>query len=538
MQDAPLNLAYVLEHAARFHGQVEIVTRLVEDGSIHRYTYAESLRRTKKLANALKRLGLRFGDRIGTMAWNTHRHLEAWYAIAGQGAICHTINPRLFEKQIEYIINHAGDKILLVDVPFVPILEKLQGKLPTVENIVVLTDEAHMPANRLENVIALETLIADEPDAFDWPTFPEQTPSSLCYTSGTTGDPKGVIYTHRSNFLHAYATTGKDAMGMARSDTMLMVVPMFHANSWGLAYSCPMVGAKLVLPGAHLDGASVYELLDTEQVTISAAVPTVWNMLLGYLQEGKLNLPHLEEVVIGGAAVARNMIECFDREYGVTVVHGWGMTEMSPMGTVCRLKPSMKSLSYDKQVDILLKQGTPLFGVGMKIVDDDGRELPHDGATFGRLLVRGPWIVKRYYKADADIVDADGWLDTGDIATIDDDGYMQITDRAKDLIKSGGEWISSVDLENAATEHPQVAISAAIGISHPKWGERPLLVVRRIDGADLTCEQLLEFLQARVAKWWLPDSVVFVDEIPLTATGKISKLALRKQFQDHLLQAE
>jgi acyl-CoA synthetase (AMP-forming)/AMP-acid ligase II len=538
MQDAPLNLAYVLEHAARFHGQVEIVTRLVEDGSIHRYTYAESLRRTKKLANALKKLGLRFGDRIGTMAWNTHRHLEAWYAIAGQGAICHTINPRLFEKQIEYIINHAGDKILLVDVPFVPLLEQLQGKLSTVENIIVLTDEAHMPANRLENVIALETLIADEPDAFDWPTFPEQTPSSLCYTSGTTGDPKGVIYTHRSNFLHAYATTGKDAMGMARSDTMLMVVPMFHANSWGLAYSCPMVGAKMVLPGAQLDGASVYELLDTEQVTISAAVPTVWNMLLGYLQEGKLNLPHLEEVVIGGAAVARNMIECFDREYGVTVVHGWGMTEMSPMGTVCRLKPSMKSLSYDKQVDILLKQGTPLFGVGMKIVDDDGRELPHDGATFGRLLVRGPWIVKRYYKADADIVDADGWLDTGDIATIDDAGYMQITDRAKDLIKSGGEWISSVDLENAATEHPQVAISAAIGISHPKWGERPLLVVRRIDGAELTCEQLLEFLQARVAKWWLPDSVVFVDEIPLTAPGKISKLALRKQFQDHLLQAE
>jgi fatty-acyl-CoA synthase len=347
-----------------------------------------------------------------------------------------------------------------------------------------------------------------------------------------------VIYTHRSNFLHAYATTGKDAMGMARSDTMLMVVPMFHANSWGLAYSCPMVGAKMVLPGAHLDGASVYELLDTEQVTISAAVPTVWNMLLGYLQEGKMNLPHLEEVVIGGAAVPRNMIECFDREYGVRVVHGWGMTEMSPMGTVCRLKPSMKSLSYDKQVDILLKQGTPLFGVSMKIVDDDGCELPHDGATFGRLLVKGPWIVKRYYKADADIVDADGWLDTGDIATIDDAGYMQITDRAKDLIKSGGEWISSVDLENAATEHPQVAISAAIGISHPKWGERPLLVVRCIEGAELTCEQLLEFLQARVAKWWLPDSVVFVDEIPLTATGKISKIALRKQFHDHLLPGE
>jgi fatty-acyl-CoA synthase len=538
MQDAPLNLASVLEHAARFHGQVEIVTRLVEDGSIHRYTYAESLRRTKKLANALKKLGLRFGDRIGTMAWNTYRHLEAWYAIAGQGAICHTINPRLFQKQIEYIINHAGDKILLVDVPFVPLLEQLHGKLPTVENIVVLTDEAHMPANRLENAIAMETLIADEPEAFDWPTFPEQTPSSLCYTSGTTGDPKGVIYTHRSNFLHAYATTGKDAMGMARSDTMLMVVPMFHANSWGLAYSCPMVGAKMVLPGAHLDGASVYELLDTEQVTISAAVPTVWNMLLGYLQEGKLQLPHLEEVVIGGAAVPRNMIECFDREYGVTVVHGWGMTEMSPMGTVCRLKPSMKSLSYDKQVDILLKQGTPLFGVSMKIVDDDGCELPHDGATFGRLLVKGPWIVKRYYKADADIVDADGWLDTGDIATIDDAGYMQITDRAKDLIKSGGEWISSVDLENAATEHPQVAISAAIGISHPKWGERPLLVVRCIEGAELTCEQLLEFLQARVAKWWLPDSVVFVDEIPLTATGKISKIALRKQFHDHLLPGE
>jgi len=535
MQDDPLNLAQVLEHAARFHGEVEVVTRRVEDDAIVRSTYAEVLRRTKQLAHALVKLGVRFGDRVATLAWNTHRHLEAWYAVAGQGAICHTVNPRLFEPQIEYILNHAEDKLILTDACFVPLLERLQDRLPNVERYVVLTDEAHLPHTSLKGAIAYESLIADEPAEFTWPTFAESTVSSLCYTSGTTGNPKGVEYTHRSNFLHALSNNGKDALGVERGDTLLMVVPMFHANSWGLAYSCPMVGARLVLPGARLDGQSVYELLDRERVTISAAVPTVWNMLLCHLREHQLKLPHLREVTIGGSAAPRSMIEAFDREFGVHVVHGWGMTEMSPVGTCCRLKPWMKSLPYEQQLDIRVKQGQPLFGVSMKTIDEQGRELPRDGKTFGRLLVKGPWIVKRYYKERPDAVDAEGWFDTGDIATLDEHGYMQITDRAKDLIKSGGEWISSVELENAAMGHPHVALAAVIGIAHPKWEERPLLIVKPANGARLTAAAMLDFLASKVVKWWLPDDVVFVDDIPLTAAGKLNKRSLREQFRNYQL---
>jgi acyl-CoA synthetase (AMP-forming)/AMP-acid ligase II len=535
MQNDPVNLVQVLEHAARFHGEVEIVSRQVEDDEIHRYTYAEALVRTRKLANALLRLGMEFGDRVATMAWNTYRHLEGWYAISGQGAICHTVNPRLFGEQIQYIINHAEDKIVLVDLSFVPLLEELQDELPTVEHFIVLTDEEQMPETTLRNAVAYETLIADEPEEVQWPSFPEETPSSLCYTSGTTGNPKGVLYTHRSNLLHAYAVNAKDVFGVGCSDSVLMVVPMFHANSWGLAYSCPMVGARLVLPGARMDGSSIYELLDSEEVTFSAAVPTVWNMLLGHLEENSLQLPYLDEVMIGGSAVPRRIVEAFDQDYGVNVVHGWGMTELSPIGTACRLKPFMESFSYEQQVDVRLKQGTPLFGVAMKIVDDDGEELPRDGTIFGRLLVKGPWIVQRYYRDEVDAVDGEGWFDTGDVATIDEYGYMQITDRSKDLIKSGGEWISSVDLENAAMGHADVVLAAVIGIHHPKWEERPLLVVKRAVGATTTAEDILAFLQDKVAKWWLPDDVVFVDEIPLTATGKISKLRLRKQFTDYQL---
>jgi fatty-acyl-CoA synthase len=535
MQDDPLNLAQILEHAGQFHGRTEVVTRRVEDGSIHRYTYADAVRRTRQFAHALRRLGMQFGDRVATMGWNTHRHLEAWYAIAGQGAICHTVNPRLFEEQIVYIINHAEDSILLLDPPFVPLCERLQGALATVKHYVVLTDERHMPRTTLKGALAYESLISGEPDAFHWPMFPEATPSSLCYTSGTTGKPKGVLYTHRSNFLHAYAINGKDAMGAGCRDTVLMVVPMFHANSWGLAYACPMVGARLVLPGAALDGCSVYELLAKERVTRSAAVPTVWNVLLAYLREHDLKLPYLEEVMIGGSAAPRSMIEAFGRDYDVTVLHGWGMTEMSPVGTSCRVKSFLCDLGPEARLDVRVKQGTPLFGVAMKTVDDQGNELPRDGKTAGRLLVKGPWIVKRYYKEDRDATDAQGWFDTGDIATLDENGYMQITDRAKDLVKSGGEWISSVELENTAMGHPQVELAAVIGMPHPKWQERPLLIVKSRNGADLSREDVLGYLEGKVARWWLPDDVVFVPEIPLTAAGKISKVTLRERFRDYVL---
>jgi acyl-CoA synthetase (AMP-forming)/AMP-acid ligase II len=535
MQDESLSIIRVLEHAARFHGSVEVVTRRPEDGSIHRYTYADAMRRTKQLANALQKLGVRTGDRVATLAWNTHRHLEAWYAISGQGAICHTVNPRLFEQQIVYILNHAEDCVLMVDVDFMPFIERIWPQLTGsqqrgVDNVIVMTDRDHMPATDLPCVHCYEDLIAGQPDHFDWPVFDETTPSSLCYTSGTTGDPKGVQYTHRSNLLHAFAINAGEANGTSGSDVVLMSVPMFHANSWGLAYSCPMAGAKLVLPGSRLDGKSVHELIESERVSFSAGVPTLWKMLLDHLEAVDGRVDSLRQVLIGGSAVPRAMIDAFEQRYDVQVIHAWGMTEANPTGTMCRLGNEINGLSPDEKLDIRVKQGRPIFGVDLKVVDDRGHALPHDGVTMGRLMIRGLWVVKRYYKSDVDAVDQDGWLDTGDIATIDPYGYMQITDRAKDLIKSGGEWISSVELENLATAHPGVSLAAVIGIPDDKWQERPLLIVKRHAGSEVSAAEILDFMKGNVAKWWLPDEVEFVDEIPLTATGKISKKTLRTQF--------
>jgi acyl-CoA synthetase (AMP-forming)/AMP-acid ligase II len=529
MQASPMNLASILEHAARFHGDQQIVSRLAS-GEIHRYTYREALGRSKQLANALYAYGIQVGDRIATMAWNGHRHFESWYGIAGQGAICHTVNPRLFPAQIRFILNHACDRIVFVDPAFVVLLEEIQDELPTVELFVILTDKAQCPRTKLKNAVDYESFIEGQSESFDWLELAEDSPSSLCYTSGTTGDPKGVLYSHRSNLLMAYACCSADAFKLSALSSVLMVVPMFHANSWGLVYSAPMTGAKLVLPGPHLDGANIYDLVNTEHVTFSAAVPTVWSMLLDYMTSNNLQVPALEEVAIGGSALPRSMLVRFKRDFGVDVLQVWGMTEISPLGSLNRPMPATLKLDADAQLKIALKQGRPMFGLQMCVKNKDGQELPFDGKTPGRLMVRGPWVVSSYFKNDSVILDSQGWFDTGDIATIDSHGFMQITDRAKDIIKSGGEWISSVDLENAAMNHPQVALAAVIGVSHPKWEERPLLLVKLKPEADLDDVKLKEFLSTEVAKWWIPEDIKFVQEIPLTATGKINKVSLRNEY--------
>lgn len=534
MQEDSRTLIDMLRYAASYHADVEVITRAVEDGSLRRSSYGEVYRRTCQLANALAALGLGFQDRVGTMAWNTDRHLEAWYAVAGQGAICHTVNPRLYADQIEYIIRHAGDRFLMVDLDILPVVQGIADRLECVEVLIVMTSAEHMPAQLdvPQQVYCYEELVAGHGAEMNWPGFPQDTLSSLCYTSGTTGNPKGVAYTHASNLAHAISAAQPDSMNLSTAQSVLMVVPMFHANSWGIAYSAPMTGSRLVLPGSRLDGASIWELLEGERVSFSAAVPTVWNLLLAYLKETGRELPYLSEVVIGGSAVPRSMMEVFDRDYGVTVIHAWGMTEMSPLGSVCRLTPAMTEWDAEKQLQQRLKQGRPPFGVEMQIVDDHGNELPHDGEAFGRLLVRGPWVVERYYLADEPAVDEQGWFDTGDVATIDEYGFMKITDRAKDVIKSGGEWISSVDLENAAMAHPDVDLAAVIGMPHPKWEERPLLIVKLKPGRESGKAEIIDFLADKVARWWLPDEVVFVEDIPLTATGKLNKLALRQRHLD------
>jgi len=533
IMDRPLLISSLLVHAAKNHADTEIVSRTIE-GGIHRCTYAQVEVRARKLAQALDRLGVRMSDRVATLAWNGYRHLELYYGVSGSGAVMHTVNPRLFPDQIAYIVNHAEDRLLFVDLTFVPIVEKLAPLCRTLEHVVVMTDRAHMPA-ALPDALCYEELIAAEDGDYEWPDFDEKTASSLCYTSGTTGNPKGVLYHHRSTVIHSYAICSPDVFNLSARDTLLPVVPMFHVNAWGLPYAAPLVGLKIVFPGAQLDGASLFELFEAEGVTATAGVPTVWLGLLGFMKQNNLKFSKLNRAVVGGSAAPPAMIKTFAEDYDVRCQHAWGMTEMSPLGTFCTLKGKHLELPAEQQFEILTGQGRALYGVEMKIVDGDGNELPHDGKAFGDLLVRGPWITKGYFKGEGGDVLRDGWFPTGDVATIDPDGYMRITDRSKDVIKSGGEWISSIDLENAAMAHPAVAEAAVIGIAHPKWDERPLLVAVKKPGQDISREDLIRVYEGKVAKWWIPDDVVFVDSLPHTATGKLLKTKLREQFSEHRL---
>ncbi|MDX9997074.1 MAG: long-chain-fatty-acid--CoA ligase [Phenylobacterium sp.] len=535
MQDWPLTVDKILDHAKNWHGNAEIVSRSVE-GPIVRTTYAEAHGRAKRLSNALKGLGVQLGDRVATLAWNTARHLEAWYAIMGIGAVCHTLNPRLFADQLTYIINHAEDKVLFTDLTFLPILAQLRDKLPTVRHYVVMTDREGMKGVDLPGALCFEDLIEQNSPDCVWGGFDENTAAGLCYTSGTTGNPKGVLYSHRSNFLHTLVTMGVDVLAISARDVVLPVVPMFHANAWGIAFSAPAAGAKLVMPGQKLDGASVHELLETEGVTFSAAVPTVWQMLLAHLRDTKGKLTTLKRVVIGGSAVPEAIVRGFRDEFGVEVTHAWGMTETSPLGTLSTPNRAVADMDPESQLRFRLKQGRPPVSVELKLVDDENKRLPHDGATFGKLKVKGPFVVREYYHSDGSgILDEEGFFDTGDVSTIDEHGFMQITDRAKDVIKSGGEWISSIEIENLATGHPKAALAAVIGVAHPKWDERPLLLVKLKDGETATKQEFIDFLDGKIAKWWMPDDVVFVDEIPLGATGKIDKKLIRQSYEGYVL---
>uniref|UniRef100_B0SYW4 3-methylmercaptopropionyl-CoA ligase n=1 Tax=Caulobacter sp. (strain K31) TaxID=366602 RepID=B0SYW4_CAUSK len=543
MQHGALTVDKIIDHAAQWHGGREVVTRSVE-GPIVRTTYGAIRDRAKRVSNLLLALGIKPGDRVGTLAWNTARHMEAWYGIMGMGAVCHTLNPRLFPEQIAWIANHAGDRVIFTDLTFLPIVAGILHHLPAVEHVVLFTDRGHMPAGftpageapNFKGLLCYEDLVEQHPADCAWGGFDEGTAAGLCYTSGTTGDPKGVLYSHRSNVLHTLITLQPDVMGLSQRDVILPVVPMFHANAWGVAFSAPGTGAKMVMPGGKMDGASIYELLDSEGVTFSAAVPTVWQMLLQYLKESGAKLPVLKKVVIGGAACPEVIIRAFQEDYDVEVVHAWGMTETSPVGALSVMTDELAKLPYDQQMPYRLKQGRPPFGVELKLTNDLGERLPHDGKSFGNLKIRGPIIVAEYFRgAGGKILDDEGFFDTGDVATIDEHGFMQITDRAKDVVKSGGEWISTIDIENIALGHPKAAMTAVIGVPHPKWDERPILLVKLNDGETATKEEFLEFLRGKIAKWWMPDDVIFVDEIPLGATGKVDKKLIRQRMQGYVL---
>ena len=536
MMHEPLLISSQIEFAARFHGSVEVVTRTVE-GPIHRCTWADVARRAKKLANALVKRGIEPGDRVATLAWNTHRHLEMYFAVSGIGAILHTINPRLPLDQLRYVVDHAEDVALFFDTTFVKLAQFLAQQPSPVTHYVALTDDAHLPAETgIANLTSYETLIQDEPETFTWPILDELTASSLCYTSGTAGFPKGVLYSHRTTVLHSFAIAMSDSLGVCAQDVTLPVVPMFHVNAWGIPYAAAMTGSKLILPGSCLDPVNLLELIENERVTSLLGVPTVWLALLAHVRAQGKRLSWVKKVTIGGSACPPPMIEAWEREHGARVIHAWGMTEMSPVGTTGVLLPKHEALPESERFEVKCKQGRPLFGVDMRLLDDDGNVLPHDGKQSGHLQVRGLWVAGSYFKRERDETHKDGWFFTGDIGTIDPDGYLQITDRSKDVIKSGGEWVSSIDLENAAMCHPSVQHAAAIGVPHPKWQERPLLIVVKAPGKSLESDELQRFLQTKLVKWWLPDAIEFVEALPIGATGKVLKRELRQRFADYKLE--
>ena len=535
MQSQPLLISSLIEFAERHHGDAEIVSRRVE-GDIHRYTYKDSARRARQVANALDGLKIAFSDRVATLAWNGYRHFELYYGVSGSGRVLHTINPRLHPEQIAWVANHAEDQVLCFDLSFLPLVQAVHARCKTIKHYIALCDADKLPPDTgIPNLISYESWIGAQSSTYQWPSFDENTASSMCYTSGTTGNPKAALYSHRSSTLHAYAAALPDVMCMSARDAILPVVPMFHVNAWGIPYSAALTGAKLVFPGPAMDGKSIYELIESEKVTYAAGVPTVWQMLLAHLGSAGLRFSTLRRTVIGGSACPPAMIKAFNDDYGVEVLHAWGMTEMSPLGTLCTLKNKHDALPEDEKMKIRLKQGRAIYGVDMKIVDALGKELPWDGTTYGDLYVKGPWIVREYFKSEGGDPLVDGWFPTGDVGTIDADGYLQITDRSKDVIKSGGEWISSIDIENIAVAHPAVAMAACIGVAHPKWDERPIIAVVMKPKMEVTRQELLQFYEGKTAKWQIPDDVVFVEAIPIGATGKILKTKLRELLKDYQL---